>query len=227
MEANYLEDFKEGILNRATPEQMDMLLADAWRHFGATFFRNRLDVHPDGKSLIAIVPLRINLEKFTFSKHHLKLLRREKNTIIQYQPIVIDAERETMFQKHILRFNHNIPEKLSNFLGDEPGISPCLALECALYDENKKLYAVSYFDIANNCLSSIYATFDTNFSKKSPGLHTLLAEIMFAIEHQKQYVYLGYAHDIASHYDYKKQFNGLEFYDWEGNWLDYGKQILL
>ncbi len=221
MKANYLEDFKEGILKHASAEQMDMLLADAWRHFGAVFFRNRLDIHPEGNALIHIVPLRINLEKFTFSKHHLKLLRREKNTSIKYQAIVIDAEREAIFQKHILRFHHNIPEKLSDFLGEAPGVVPCMALECALYDEHHQLYAMSYFDVANHSISSIYATFDTDFSKKSPGLHTLLAEIMFALEHQKQYVYLGYAHDIASHYDYKKQFKGLEFYDWEGNWLPY------
>jgi leucyl-tRNA---protein transferase len=221
MQANYLEDFKEGFLDHATPEQMEILLADAWRHFGSTFFRNRLDVHPDGKSLIQIVPLRINLEKFSFSKHHLKLLKRQKNTKIVFQSISIDDAREAIFQKHILRFNHNVPESLSNFLGEKPGIVPCLALECALYDENNQFYAASYFDIASHSISSIYAFFDTDFSKKSPGLHTLLAEIQFALEHQKKYVYLGYAHEISSHYDYKKQFNGLEFYDWEGNWLEF------
>ncbi len=221
MQANYLEDFKEGVLEQATPEQMEILLADAWRHFGSTFFRNRLDVHPDGKSLIQIVPLRINLEKFSFSQHHLKLLKRQKSSTVVFQPIIIEAERKVIFQKHILRFKHNVPESLSDFLGEQPGIVPCLALECALYDENKKLYAASYFDIAHHSISSVYAFFDTDFSKKSPGLHTLLSEIQFALEHQKKYVYLGYAHNINSHYDYKKQFNGLEFYDWEGNWLDY------
>jgi arginine-tRNA-protein transferase len=90
-----------------------------------------------------------------------------------------------------------------------------------LYDEEEELYACSYFDISANAISSIYAMFDLNYSKRSPGLHTLLAEILYAMEHQKQYVYLGYAYDVPSYYDYKKQFNGLECYDWEGNWVDY------
>jgi leucyl-tRNA---protein transferase len=218
---NFQEAFKEGYLPHATPDDMDWLLADAWRHFGTTFFRNRLDFFDD--KWVSIIPLRINLAKFSFSKHHKKLLHRQQKTTIKYQAIMIDSKRELMFQNHIQRFKDNVPTSIFDFLGYEAGISPCAALECALYDENEKLYACSYFDASSNAISSIYAMFDTDYSKQSPGLHTLLAEILFAIEHQKQYLYLGYAHDVASHYDYKKQFNGLEFYDWEGNWADYEK----
>jgi hypothetical protein len=30
--------------------------------------------------------------------------------------------------------------------------------------------------------------------------------------------YHGYGTEEPSHYDYKKRFAGLEFYDWKGNW---------
>ena len=157
------------------------------------------------------------------AEHQQKLLKRQKATKISYQPIVIDTARESMFLKHIQRFKQNLPESLATFLGTEPGVVPCPALECALYDEAGKFYAASYFAVGEQSISSIYATFDTDYASESPGLHTLLAEIQYAQTHHKQYVYLGYCYREASFYDYKKNFNALEYYDWKGNWLDLQK----
>lgn len=211
--------FLEAHLPEVSPADIDMIWADGWRNFGANFFRNQID-YVDEK-WIEIVPLRINLEKFSFRKHQRKLLRQQAETIVRYQPIAIDAEREAMFQKHIHRFKENKPNALANFLGESPGIIPTLALECALYDEQQKCYACSYFGVGASSISSIYAIFDTDYADRSPGLHTLLEEINFAQAHGKQYVYLGYSHKVSSYYNYKKNFNGLEAYDWQGNWTDF------
>ena len=111
------------------------------------------------------------MDKFTFRKNQLKVLRQnEKTTEVRYQEIEITAETEAIFQKHIERFASNKPESLSNFLGENPTkLMPHAALECILLDENKKLYATSYFGIGNESISSIYATFDTDYGKRSPG----------------------------------------------------------
>ncbi len=206
-----------------SPEEIDMIWADGWRNFGTYFFRNQVDYFENEDKIANIVPLRINLEKFTFRKSQLKVLRQNALTSeVCYQKIEITAEVDAIFQKHIERFTDNKPESLTTFLGENPAERlPHAALECAIYNEHQKLYATSYFGIGKESISCIYATFDTDYSKRSPGLHTLLEEIRYAQTHTKRYVYLGYAHDIASHYDYKKQFNGLEYYDWEGNWVDY------
>jgi arginine-tRNA-protein transferase len=213
------DDLKEATYFHLSPEEMDVLLADAWRHNGEHFYRSKLDIYQE--KWVKVVPLRINLAKFSFSKHHKKLLHRQRFTTVEYQAIEIDEYRIVMFHVHCIRYKESLPESLYDFLGNQPGVVPCATLECALYDEEEELYACSYFDISANAISSIYAMFDLNYSKRSPGLHTLLAEILYAMEHQKQYVYLGYAYDVPSYYDYKKQFNGLECYDWEGNWVDY------
>lgn len=212
---------------QVSPEDIDTFWADAWRNFGTYFFRNQFDYLEATQEWVKIVPLRINLSKFSFKKHQRKLLRQQANTIVKYQPIVIDDLRKEMFEKHIQRFTHNRPTNLTDFLGENPGLEPCLALECALYDENEQLYAASYFGVGKASISSIYATFDTDYQERSPGLHTLLAEIQFAQKEGKSFVYLGYAHDVPSHYDYKKNFNGLEFYDWNGNWVDYSSSTFL
>lgn len=220
-----LEDqlFLTATCPKCSPEDIDKIWADGWRNFGSKFFRNQIDYLEKDEKWVKILPLRINVDKFTFRKNQLKVLRQnEKTTEVRYQEIEITAEIEAIFQKHIERFASNKPESLTNFLGENPTkLMPHAALECILLDENKKLYATSYFGIGKESISSIYATFDTDYGKRSPGLHTLLEEIRYAKTHQKRYVYLGYAHDVASHYDYKKQFNGLEFYDWQGNWVDF------
>jgi arginine-tRNA-protein transferase len=214
--------FLNGHCTYCTPIEIDQIWADGWRNFGAYFFRNQFDYIEAQQEWVNIIPLRINLEKFSWRKHQSKLLRRSQGiSTVRYQPIAITPSVAAMFQKHIQRFSFNPPESLTDFLGESPGIIPTAALECALYDEQGLHYASSYFGIGATSISSIYATFDTDFSSRSPGLHTLLAEIQYAQQHNKQFVYLGYAHDVASYYDYKKNFNGLEYYDWEGNWLDY------
>ena len=211
---------------KCSPEDIDKIWADGWRNFGTKFFRNQVDYLEKEEKWVKILPLRINLEKFTFRKNQLKVLRQNANTTeVRYQKIEINAEVEAMFQKHIERFFSNKPNAITDFLGENSELMPHDSLECALYDENKKLYATSYFGIGKESISSIYATFDTDFGKRSPGLHTLLEEIRYAQTHQKRYIYFGYAHDVPSHYDYKKQFNGLEFYDWQGNWVDF--QLLI
>ena len=223
---DFIEDFKTATHLKASPTRMDNLWGDGWRNFGEHFFRNRVDYLEQHHKWVQVVPLRINLEKFSFSKHQKKLLQKQKNTQVICQMIALDDVRHEMFAKHIMRFKSNIPDSLYTFLGNRPGIVPCQALECALYDEAGKLYAASYFGVGKESISSIYATFDTDYDARSPGLHTLLEEIKYAQNYQKKYVYLGYCYREPSFYDYKKNFYGLESYDWEGNWLDFERVAL-
>jgi leucyl-tRNA---protein transferase len=80
---------------------------------------------------------------------------------------------------------------------------------------------VSFFDIGQEAVSSIYAMFDTDEPARGLGIFTLLAELEFAKHHGKKYLYTGYVHDEPSFYDYKKHFAALEYYDWQGRWLPY------
>lgn len=201
-----------------TPVELDLLLADGWRHFGTFFFRDRMSWN-NGK-LCKITPLRINLKKFRLSKSQRKILRKNQQTTVIFRNAFIDTEKEELFHKHCVRFTQNVPNSIYDFLSAKPDHIPCHTLECCLLDENKQLYAVSFLDLGQQGTSSVYAMFDPDYSDRSPGLHTLIAEIMFAIEHKKSFLYTGYAFHESSHYDYKKKFLGTEFYDWRGNWID-------
>jgi len=61
--------------------------------------------------------------------------------------------------------------------------------------------------------------FDPAASRRRLGIATLLWEIESARKAGCRRLYHGYAFSEPSHYDYKKGFTGLEWYDWK-RWHD-------
>jgi arginine-tRNA-protein transferase len=220
--------FKQFELDRATPAMMDSFWADGWRHFGTYFFREIFGVL--GKRLTLHLALRINLEQFRLSKRLRRIRNRNNDAIIIIDNAHISAEKEYLFEEHSQKFTDNKPQKLTDFISQEPSIIPCSTKECRVeivhetiasndIDENE-LIAISFFDIGEEACSSVYAFYDIEESqKRSLGILTLMKEIEYAIDQGKKYMYLGYSFREHSHYDYKKQFAGLEFYTWQGEWL--------
>jgi arginine-tRNA-protein transferase len=134
-------------------------------------------------------------------------------------PAVVDGEREAMFLRHRERFVSNIPESLRTFLPErDPASFPCECLSVEVRTGGR-LVAVSYFDVGESSVSSVYALFEPDAGWRSPGTLTFLAEVEWARRHGKSWIYPGYATRQPSHYDYKKSFRPLEYYDWQGNWL--------
>lgn len=200
------------------PHQLDKLLAQGWRHFGTHFYRYNLGfLHGDFRF---VLPLRIRLADFKYSKSKRRVLRKNQDLQTVIRPIILDNEKHALFERHKARFDHGVPKSIFSFLDIDAANVPCKALEFCVYDKDK-LLAVSFLDIGKNSVSSIYAMFEPTVTKRSLGIYTMLLEIQYAIENNKTYYYQGYAYEGESFYDYKKQFNALEKYDWFGNWVDY------
>jgi arginine-tRNA-protein transferase len=201
-----------------SPKQFDLLLAGGWRHFGQHFYRYNLGLLKD--TFRFVVPLRIRLRDFKFSKSKKRILRKNSDLQTVIRPVEFDEQKHELFERHKQRFDHGIPDSIYSFLDPEAATIPCQTLEFCVY-QNKKLLAVSYLDIGEESVSSVYAMFEPGESKRGLGIYTMLLEIQYAIENGKTYYYQGYAYEGVSFYDYKKQFNALERYDWYGNWVDF------
>jgi arginine-tRNA-protein transferase len=197
--------------------QLDMLLADGWRHFGTHFFRYNLAVYRE--EIRRVIPLRIRLADFQFSKSQRRILRKNKDLSVEIRPITITSESETLFHRHKQRFDHGIPESIYDFLSYDPATVPGEGRELALYSGDR-LVAVSYFDIGGTSLSGIYAVFDPDESSRGLGIFTMLKEIEYAIETGRTLYYQGYAYEGESFYDYKKRLSALERFDWKGEWVE-------
>ena len=214
-------DFEVSFINeefdaaQVSPEQLDALLASGWRHFGTHFFRYNLAFYQF--DIRRVIPLRIRLADFAFSKSQRRVLRRNQDLETIVRPIEITTNSEFLFHRHKQRFNHGVPDSIYDFLSREPAVAPTEANEVAVF-HGGRLVAVSYFDVGASAVSGIYAMFEPTLNSRSLGIFTLLKEIEFAIGSGKRFYYLGYAYEGESFYDYKKRFRATEVFDWKGEW---------
>lgn len=201
---------------RKRPEEMDALWAEGWRHFGIFFFRYRRGEL--GGRGCTVTPLRVRLERFAPSRSQRRVLSRNRDLSISIGPSCIDHEKLALFERHRLRFHENVPESLYDFLSFEPSRVPCPNVEICVRDDDGRLLAASFLDVGRDATSAVYAMFEPEESRRSLGLLTMLAAINFSRDEGRRYYYPGYACREASVYDYKKNFAGLETYDWRGRW---------
>jgi arginine-tRNA-protein transferase len=191
---------------------MDRLWAKGWRHFGPLFYRYAQAQH--GGALMDVRPLRIDLGRFRLSKSQRRVWRRNQDLSISIQPTRLDDTRRALFHRHKQRFTENVPDAIEDFLGADASPGPCDNVEVSVFS-GSKLVAASYLDLGRAAVSSIYAFFDPEASARSLGIFTMLVEIDFAMNRGCRHYYPGYAYRQPSHYDYKKQFHGLESFDWQ------------
>jgi arginine-tRNA-protein transferase len=207
--------------DRVTPSQLDLLLAEGWRHFGTQFFRYSYGFYE--LDIRRVIPPRIRLAKFSLTKSQRRTRRRNADLTTVIRPINITQEAEALFETHKQRFKSGVPESIYDFLSPTATSQPCESNEVALYDGDR-LVAASYFDVGAIANSGIYAMFDPEYSTRRLGIYTLLKEIEFSIAAGKEFYYQGYSYKGQSFYDYKRRFPGTEAFDWSGNWrgLDHG-----
>lgn len=197
---------------------MDKLWARGWRHFGEYFFRYSIAYHEGGAQ--TVIPLRIELSKFELSRSQKRALSRNRDLKVVFRPTFIDDFKQQLFHHHKQRFNHNVPDSIYDFLSDSPSDTPCTNREIAVFADDR-LIGASFLDIGKTSASSVYAIFEPEESKRSLGVFMILQAIRHSRELGCRYYYPGYAYRGQSFYDYKKNFSGLEAYDWQTGWQPY------
>jgi leucyl-tRNA---protein transferase len=194
-----------------SPEQMDALWAEGWRHFGPIFYRYRQALTPAG--LRNVQPLRVDADRFAPRTSQRRVLRKNDDLEIRVRTAELLDDRRELFDRHKQRFAENVPNALEDFLGPAPHAGPCQTLELGAFLGDRML-AASYLDVGATGVSSIYAFFDPDESRRSLGTATMLWEILLARKTGRRWHYPGYAYIEPSGYDYKKHFGPMEHYDW-------------
>lgn len=199
------------------PQKMDKLWEKGWRHLGPVF--RRYSIRDWSDKIQLVIPLRINLKNFKTSKNHKRIIRQNVDLDLKIKTTILDNERDSLFQLYKTRFTQYIPESLATFLGEHPEKGPCKNLEFGLYKKSH-LIAASYLDVGKKAAYSQCAMFHPEESKRSLGTYTMLKEIEYAINHQMDFYYMGYVYNNPSELDYKKNFRGVQGYDWKNGWYD-------
>lgn len=199
-----------------TPAELDLLLAEGWRHFGPQFFRYNLAIYQN--EIRRVIPLRIRLSEFQLSKSQRRVLRNNADTDVQIGPVTITPEIEDLFERHKRRFKQHPPDSISTFISAEPNEEPCETFQLSVRKDGQ-LLAAGFFDTGERSLSGIYTSFEPEETQRSLGVLTILKEIEHAIETGREFYYQGYCYSGSSFYDYKKRFYGTEAYAWDGRWV--------
>ena len=207
--------------DNVAPSQMDELWSFGWRHFGEYFFRYSLATH--NGHVCRVIPLRIDLNKFSPSRSQKRVLSKNRDVKIIVRDTLLDELKADLFYRHRNRFSNNIPDSIYDFLAVDAATVPCMNREICVYS-GERLIATSFLDIGFASTSAVYAMFDPVESKRSLGILTMLEAIRYTRELNCSYYYPGYAYVGSSSYEYKKNFSGLEFLDWEKGWRHYTKE---
>jgi len=197
------------------PGEADKYWAEGWRHFGSDLFRSSLMV--EEMCIKRQVSLRLDVRTFTPSKSQRRTVRKNEDLEFDFGPACPGEEELALFGVHKERFERNVPHSLAEFLGDCPDGKPCACLQLSVRREGR-LIAASFLALGGNSCSSVYAVFDPAESKRRLGIYTMLLEIEHARSLGMERYYSGYATVETSCYDYKKQFEGLSYFDWAGEW---------
>jgi leucyl-tRNA---protein transferase len=199
------------IEQQVPPRLMDALWAQGWRHFGAYFFRYSKVGQGD------VMPLRMRLESFHPTNSQKRILRRNADLECRFQPAFFNREVEDLFERHKVRFDHNVPDSLFTFIDPDPARVPCKCLSLTVW-QGGRLMGMSYLDMGQSSSSSVYQFFDPEEPRRSLGIFMILRCIEYSREGGLQLYYPGYAYHQPSHYDYKKRLGALEYLDWQSGW---------
>jgi len=205
-------------LTDVTPGEMDRLWERGWRHFGVDFYRYTVDF--DGEGVRLVMPLRVDLEKFSPSRSQRRILAKNRDVRVVVRESFIDRVKEDLFERHKQRFKERAPDSIYTFLSATPASVPCRNREICAY-LGGRLIAASFLDVGERATSAVCAMFEPAESKRSLGIFTMLEAIRYSWERGCRYYYPGYAYHQPSVYDYKKNFRGLEYLDWRDGWRVY------
>ena len=109
---------------KVSPAQMDFLWAEGWRHFGIYFFRYQTSFHGDKQ--FSVMPLRIDLGRFSLTRSQKRVLTKNRDTRIVIRPAAVDPGKHELFNKHRVRFKDNIPTSLEDIVSPLPARCPVL-----------------------------------------------------------------------------------------------------
>ncbi len=199
------------IRQHVTTTELDQFLAQGWRRFGTYFFRYSNLPRP---KTLHIQPLRMCLADFAPNRSQRRTWQGNQDLTTRVQTAFITPEYQRLFALHKTRFTENIPDCLEDFLGHHPEHQPCQTRVIRI-EHNHRLLAAHFIDIGQHSLSSVYSVYDPAWSERGLGIFSILKAIEYAKSLGKTWYYLGYATREPSHYDYKKQFAALEYFDWQ------------
>ena len=165
--------------------------------------------------------IRVPLSGYRFKKSLRRVLNRNDRLYdVAFGPLVIDEEKEELYQRYRAAFDGDLAPTLSAALYDEDGtdIFDTWQTEVRL---DGRLVAFSIFDQGGASIESIMGVWDPSLRRHGLGLYTMLLEVRYGRDEGFDLFYPGYVAPGCTAFDYKLRLDGVEFLDPDGGgWRD-------
>jgi len=195
-------DYK--IIDDCSSHYTQELIERGYRRFGKMFFRPVCDGCQECQSI------KIDVNNYNFSKSERRVIKKAKDIKSYAQVPTLTQEHLSLFEKYHKFMKDKKGWKYQETSADHYYNSFVIGHEDygyeILYFDDDKLIGVDLIDVLDDGISSIYFYYDPDYSHLSLGKLSLLMQIKFAKEAQKDWIYLGYYVKGCSSLDYKADY---------------------
>jgi arginine-tRNA-protein transferase len=196
------------------PAELDAFLAAGWFRMRQAVFTCRFVL--EGGDLHTALWIRVPLAGYRFKKSLRRVLNRNDRIYeVAIGPLVLDDEKEALFQRYRASFQGDLAPTLIDALfdDDDRDIFDTLQTEVRLDGE---LVAFSVFDQGGAAVESIMGVWEPSLRQHGLGLYTMLLEVRYARDAGFDLYYPGYVAPGCAAFDYKLRLDCVEYLDPDG-----------
>ena len=195
------------------PEALyESLLNVGWRRSSNIFYLN------DCENCKECIPIRVDADNFKASKSQRKCLNKNADIRIEREPATFRQQDFELFKKYDESWHdskHNVDEESYRQMNVE---SP-LCTEVMRYFIADELVGLSWIDVLPNAISSVYFSFDPDFSERSLGVFSMLKEIELCRDLGKRWLQVGFYIKGCKKMNYKSKYKPYQLLI-DNEWVD-------
>lgn len=191
------------------PAELDAFLAAGWFRMRQAVFTCRFVL--EGGDLHTALWIRVPLVGYRFKKSLRRVLNRNDRLYeVHVGPLVLDGEKEALFQRYRAAFRGELAPTLIDALfdDDDRDIFDTWQTEVRL---GGRLVAFSVFDQGGAAVESIMGIWEPSMRAHGLGLYTMLLEVRHARDEGFDLYYPGYVAPGCAAFDYKLRLDGVEY----------------
>ena len=167
-------------------------------------------------------PIRLPVNKIRFSATQRRTLRRNQELLEPYiGPVVVDSGHVSLFNQH--RNERGLGRSESCIDTEEYAWAfqrSCFDTFEIAYSLDGNLACAAICDQGENSLSAVYTFYDTRLAKLSLGTYSILKQIEYCRQTDREYLYLGFYIARSKNMSYKARFLPHERLI-DGQWREY------
>lgn len=202
-------------LEPVSSEAFDALLEEGDRRSGRLLYRTRCP------ECDACKPLRVPVARFTPTKSHRRVLRKNEDVQVRVANPAVSAERLRLYNKHKLQRGLSRDGQELAASGYRAWlVDSCTRSRELHYLVAGRLIGVSVLDFGRRSVSSVYHYFDPEESRRSIGVYSVLKELELCKKYDFEWYYLGFYVDDCAHLNYKAEYLPHQR-KIDGRWVDF------